>query len=81
MLNAPYTELGVLLRAVTGAEFLARFGGAERGYLLLAGHLYQAQQATQAGCPWAREFVAAYRLALADYVSESGTLLEPAGTG
>jgi hypothetical protein len=67
MLNTPSAELGLLLRALTGAEHLAQWGAPEWGTRLLTGHVSRAQEAAQAGCPWAREFVAAYRLALADY--------------
>jgi len=75
-MNAPYTELEVLLRALTAAEFLAQFGEAERGYQLLAGHLDQAWQAARTGCPWAQEFIVAYGLALADYGSWCSMPLE-----
>jgi hypothetical protein len=78
MLNPPYVELGVLLRAVAGAEHLARVGAAGRGYQLLAGHLCQAREAARAGCPWAREFVSAYGLALGEYVRSLSTTCPPA---
>ncbi len=68
MLNTPSAELGLLLRAMTGAERLARCGAPEWGSRLLSGHVCRAQEAAQAGCPWAEEFVAAYRLTLADYL-------------
>jgi hypothetical protein len=68
MLNPPSVELGVLLRAVTGAEYLALLGSPSWGYDLLVGHLDQAEEAARDGCPWAQEFLSAYRLALAEYV-------------
>lgn len=68
MLNAPYSELAILLRAVTGAEWLELLGYPAMGYELLMGHLHRAEEAEKVGCPWALEFVAAYRLAVKDYL-------------
>jgi hypothetical protein len=57
----------VLLRAVRGAEYLAATGYPGMGYKLLSDHCREAEQAAFEGCPWAREFIAAYRLAVEEY--------------
>ena len=72
MLNTPSIEFDLLLRALRGAERMAQWGDTAHGIRLLIGHVRRAQAAARAGCPWAYEFVAAYRLVLEDYRQSLG---------
>lgn len=81
MLMTPCVEMTLLTEVMRIADELAEMGHPAIGYRLMDLRRRDAEDAALTGCPWAKEFIAAYCLAMEEYAGWQCLRVEEKASG